>query len=161
MTNQKVVDRLPIELGVRALDEKYGNPGRGVGVPYGDIGAVIGDTYGSPRFEDVVTSWRNYVNDTYGIASRRIPGEAVRFLPEDERTDEDTKDIRSHSRRLGRSVADLKRVKVEYLDLDKLNTHNHRLLVAAKLEAVVQGSYRELLPPPKTQALPRLPFPET
>lgn len=144
----------PLELDVQLLEEAFGQPERGTQFTYGQIGEVTGEHYGTSRFEGVLDAWRRRVLEQFGVASRRVPGEAVRFLREDERSAEDIKDLRFHTRRVLKTTADLHRVDRGQLTGEALTRHEHATVIAAKLEAAALPAYKALEPPAVRRTLP-------
>lgn len=147
----------PIEIDVRLLDDAFGIPERGTMISYAEITRVTGESYGTARFENIVTRWREVVLHDYGIASRRQPGEGVLWLTEERRSGEDIKDIRSATRKQLKVTADLARVDRNQLRGSVLARHDHALVLAAKLQEVAVPVYKGLEPPPPLPSLPRPP----
>lgn len=148
----------PLDLDVQLIEAAIGSPARGQVVEYGRIEKITGEKYGSHRFEGILDAWRNRVLESHGIASRRDPGRAVVFMREDERSDEDIKELRFHTRRALKRTADLQRVDRNQLEGPSLQRHDHALAIAAKLEAVAVPAYKSLEPPPAPRRLPMPPI---
>lgn len=144
----------PLDLSVRLLEEHFGTPTRGQLVTYKEIEQITRERYGSSRFENVLTLWRKRILESHNIAARRMPGEALKFLHEEERSGADIKDLRFHSRRMLVTTSDLKKVDTHSLTSDALQRHHHALQVTARIEQAVVSGYKALEPPPVTRALP-------
>lgn len=149
---------IPVAPDLRKLVEAFGSPEPGL-IDYERIESVLGITRERTRFRTVVTSWRRHLLGEENVYTAAIPGEGIKILTEQERTEAVERLQGRASKTQRRVLLHAVRIRVEMLDALYRARVDHLRIQAARAASVASEASRAVKAfkaEPPTQA-PRVP----
>jgi len=131
---------VPTDIEVKKLRDTYNEIEMQPGdtFPYDDVSEIIGEPYGSNRFQSITTRWRKIVEANTGKIIGCDEGKSFKVLTEAEKLDLSRLKLKTSGKLGRRSIVVLSRIDKKQLSDAERTVYDHQAKTSANIIAAAQ-----------------------
>ena len=142
-----VGNRIPTELDVNRLVERFGRPELGQLIPYAEVEQTINLTRKDSRWYGVINAWRKRLQNDHRIFIKAINNEGLLAMDDNDKMDKAGKHNEQAFNHIQKAGVLLSHTERANLSDDRKPIYDHAVKVVAAAEGAMLTAPKKLIPP--------------